>query len=514
VTEELFDVAIVGYGPVGATLANLLGRSGWRVSVLERSTSIHHLPRAAHFDAEIMRVFASLGLAPTILPATAPILGMHFLNGEGKKLFGFDRPRKNDPTDWAENFMFYQPDLERALRAGVERFAGVEVRLAHEVESIRSGDGGVELEARDLESGARRSVRARYVIGCDGARSITRAAVGAELDDLVFDQPWLVVDVMMNREMGLPTVVHQICDPARPTTVIPSAGRHRRWEFMLLPGENAEEMQRPERVETLLSRWIGPNDAEIVRAVVYSFHALLARGWRKGRVILAGDSAHQMPPFLGQGMCSGIRDAANLAWKLDLVLAGRASDALLDSYEIEREPHVRKIVELAVVLGRILQTTDPVVAAARDAQFFSGEEAPVGVGPPDARRPPLGHGILHAASDAERGLAGELLPQLPFGPRHLDDELGRGFAILSATDLRRSLSRSALTFWERAGTRFVDLSAVEGTAGRLGAFLERYGTIVVRPDRYVFGTARDAAGLEALGEELRGELRFDGAETR
>ena len=358
-----YDVVVAGYGPVGAVAANLLGQLDLRVAVFEPTTSVYHLPRAAHFDAEIMQVFESLGLADDIRPATAQIIGMDCVTAAGDVLLHLE------PPDDGPAFMFYQPDLERALRAGVERLASVDVHLGHAVTAIDAHDTAVRVSVQDVDTGAERDVTAAYLLGCDGARSLVRASTGIALEDLEFDQPWLVVDTMLRCHVDLPTVALQICDPARPATFIPSAGRHRRWEFMLLPGEDPATMEDPATYFELLAPWVRPDDVEVVRAVVYSFHALIAERWRDGRVFLVGDAAHQMPPFLGQGMCSGIRDAQVLVPKLAEVLAGRAADALLDTYESERKPQVRSVAGLAVDLGRIIQTTDHELAAARDADF-------------------------------------------------------------------------------------------------------------------------------------------------
>jgi 3-(3-hydroxy-phenyl)propionate hydroxylase len=285
---------------------------------------------------------------------------------------------------------------------------------------------------------------------------------------------------------------------------------------MLLPGENAEEMQRPERVWKLLARWVGPDDVEVVRSAVYSFHALLARRWRHRRLLLAGDSAHQMPPFLGQGMCSGIRDVANLAWKLALIARGQAGERLLDSYQLEREPHVRWIVETAVALGRIIQSTDRKVAEARDAQLLAGDQSAV---PRDPRLPGLVAGLFERRGDA---VAGELFPQSRVRTasgegRLLDDVLGPNFALVSTDDPRAGLPSGSIELLQEIGTRVVvlrrepprrasGLTEVQEIEPLLGPWHARHGAALVRPDRYVFGVAARPAELERLVGILRERL--------
>jgi 3-(3-hydroxy-phenyl)propionate hydroxylase len=466
------DVAIAGYGPVGAVLANLLGQAGLDVVVIEPTLDVYHLPRAAHFDDEIMRVFQGIGLADEVLPHTTPVLGMDFVTAAGDVLFGFgstDRPKRHG---WEVGYMFHQPGVERALRAGVQRFDNVDVRLGHEVVALDQTEV-VALEVREVATGAEHAVYARYVVGCDGARSFVRRSLGIGLDDEGFDQPWLVVDAILRDDTTctLPERVLQICDPARPGTFVPMPGRHRRWELMAM-GETADELLEPDTIARLLKPWVTVGvDVDLDRAAVYSFHALVAEEWRRGRVLLAGDAAHQMPPFLGQGMCSGIRDAANLAWKLELILAGDADDALLDTYQPEREPHVRAITELAVALGGILQTTDPEVAKARDEGFRSGG----GGAPPEAGLPPLGGDLWFGTGPG----VGRPFPQEPPGA---DAALGRGWAVVGP------LAHQA---------EGLDVTTVHRPDGP---------TTIVRPDRYTYAEVSTEADLVAAMASLRAAL--------
>jgi 3-(3-hydroxy-phenyl)propionate hydroxylase len=470
------DVAVVGYGPVGAVLANLLGQAGLDVVVVEPALDVYHLPRAAHFDDEVMRVFQGIGLADAVLPHTTPVLGMDFVTAEGEVLFGFasaDRPKRHG---WEPGYLFHQPGLERALRAGVERFPTVEVHLGHEVVDLdpspTAAPDSVELLVREVATDTEHTVAARFVVGCDGARSFVRRSLGIGLDDQGFDQPWLVVDAVLREgaRAVLPERVLQICDPARPGTFVPMPGRHRRWELMSM-GETADELLEPATIARLLAPWVTVGeDVDLDRAAVYSFHALVAEEWRRGRVLLAGDAAHQMPPFLGQGMCSGIRDAANLAWKLAMVLDGRAGDDLLDTYQPEREPHVRAITELAVALGGILQTTDPDVARARDEGFRTGG----GAAAPEAGLPPLGGDRWFGDGPG----IGRPFPQPRCGA---DTELGLGWAAVGPLA-------------DRAGIESLGGRAVRRAEGP---------TILVRPDRYTYAEVTTEADLRDAMAALR-----------
>jgi len=406
-----YDVAIIGYGPTGATLAKLLGQAGLAVAVFEREAGIYPMPRAIHFDGEVMRVFQNAGLRKQVEAISRPGLkGMHFVNAEGATLLVRGGSALNGPHGCANNYYFHQPELEAVLREGVRQHANVRVHLRHEVFAMdEQGDanaGHALLRYENMADGTLSSCTASYVIGCDGARSLTRRQMGATMEDLGLHQPWLVFDVLLKEGRGgnLPDHTQQICDPVRPMTYCNVLGARRRWEIMLLPGDDVHTVARPENVWPMVSRWVTPEDAVMERAAVYTFHSVIARKWRSsqsgGRLLLAGDSAHQTPPFLGQGMCAGIRDAANLAWKLVLVLRGQAGDDLLNTYESERAPHVRAFIDLAVRLGAIIQATDPEVARERDRKFMSGVGPETFVFP----APVLGPG-LHSEAPAPVGLS-------------------------------------------------------------------------------------------------------------
>jgi 3-(3-hydroxy-phenyl)propionate hydroxylase len=449
-----YDIAIVGYGPTGATLANLLGLQGFRVAVLEREPAASPLPRAVHFDGEVMRIFETAGLAAQVLPIIRPSGGIRHVNSAGHVMIERKPAGVVGPHGWANNYLFHHADLERVLRAGTARFANVEVFLSHDVFSVSQDDESVTLQTNS------KTIKSRWVVGCDGARSIVRQAIDSGHHDLGLHQPWLVVDVLLEREVDLPAQTVQYCNPARPVTYVKVGGQRRRWEIMLMPGDAPEAMTRPETVWRLLEPWLRPGDARIERSALYTFHSLIATRWRNRRLFIAGDAAHQTPPFLGQGMCAGIRDAANLAWKF-------ADEPLLDTYQSEREPHVRVYIEEALRLGAIIQTTDPRIAAERDRKFLEGgKEEMVNLSPP------LGPGF-HCGR-------GEIFPQpvLPDG-RRLDEAIGGyRFAVLSPF---------------QCDVPFIPIEGPEA--------------IVLRPDRYVYGTARNAAELNTLLGGVRRESR-------
>ncbi len=489
------DVLIAGCGPVGETLACLLGKAGVKALVVERDHEVYRFPRAAHFDHEIMRIWQKLGIAEAVLPWTRHMYEYEFRNAASDVLLRFDQRGVEAPSGWAPSYMFHQPALEEALRKRVEDFPCVEVRLGTSLKSIDSNaaDGVTATISAD---GKDEQVRAKFLIGCDGGGSFTRRQIDGELFDYGFDEPWLVIDTVAKDEEGLPPFGIQSCDPKRPTTVMPMSPLRRRWEFMLKPDETPEAMLDDAKIAELLQPWTKPGQVELVRKAVYRFHGLVAKTWRNKSVLLAGDAAHQMPPFMGQGMCSGIRDADNLAWKLIAVLRGDANANLLDTYQQEREPHVRNTIESAIGMGRVVCVQDPQAAAMRD-QGMTAARAAQTAPTPLPGLPGLAAGFLHQSKRA-----GEILPQtsqakLANGQRgKLDDLLTEGFVLLTkqaATDLPTNVKQ------------FILGSDITDETGRLDKWLDEAGATaaLVRPDRYVFGTGSANDLANALTAALR-----------
>jgi 3-(3-hydroxy-phenyl)propionate hydroxylase len=492
-TREV-DVAIIGAGPSGATLGNLLGQTGLAVAIFEREADIYPLPRAIHFDGEVMRVFETAGLRAEVEAISRPGLkGMHFVNAAGETLMIRGGTAERGPHGCASNHYFHQPDLEAVLRRGLQRHASVRLWKRHEVTDVQAlPAGGALLQVADLDGNTAQAWRARWVVGCDGARSLVRRLLGTPVRDLGLHQPWLVFDVRLRQPVdSLPAYTVQLCDPARPMTYCNVTGDRRRWEIMLMPGDDPAEMVEPERIGALLARWLRPEQATIERAVIYTFHSVIAQGWRVGPLLLAGDAAHQTPPFLGQGMCAGIRDVANLAWKLQAIHAGRADEGLLDSYESERSPHVHAFIDLAVKLGAIIQTTDPDAARARDARFTAGAPEVF-----EFPAPRLGPGIWQGSAAP----VAQVFPQPALDDgRLLDALVGPHFAVIATPALLEAVGESTRAWW-----RWQQVVEVPATDAALGAWLQQHGTgaVLLRPDRYIAGLADDAAALHALTVSL------------
>ena len=511
---ESFDVAVIGFGPAGATCANLLGKLGVRTLVVDKARAVYEMPRAFAIDHEIMRVFQDLGLAAEVSRHTRPFTPSEYYGVDGQLIKRLGSVPPPYPLGWPPNMVFTQPPVEAALRARTAAWPSVTVVLGDELVGLAQTSERVLLELRG-DNGNTRTVEARYVIGCDGASSTVRTLSGLQYVDLAFDEPWLVVDLHVNEQglAKLPAVSVQYCDPARPATYLIGPDNHRRWEIMVLPGEDRREMEKEQNVWRLLSRWITPADATLWRRASYQFHALVAGEWRNGRAFIAGDAAHQQPPFTGQGMCQGVRDVANLAWKLDRVLRGKSSDALLDTYATERREHVERLTTVIKGIGRVICERDPQAARARDARMLAETGGKVITQARQELIPPLSCGLVSPSSHAANGT---IFPQPRIrqgsGTALLDAIAGTGFRIvanqasiadgLCAATLAR-LDMQVVHVGETATGEDGDgqtpgaISVVE-VEGVLTSWFQRYwcSAALVRPDHYVFGVAANRGELE------------------
>jgi len=487
------DVAIVGYGPVGATLAILLGQLGRSVVVLERWPERYPLPRAVHFDDEVGRIFQSCGIGEELRRMTEPADIYEWRNAAGTTLLRFGRV-SDQPLGWPRSSMFNQPALEELLDRRVRSLPTVEIRRGVEVCELAQDEHGASLRTTDGDD-----FRARYVVGCDGANSTIRDLAHIGVHDLGFFYDWLVVDVVLDDARVFDPLNVQICDPARPTTVVSGGPGRRRWEFMRLPHESLDELNDERRAWELLAPWdVHPRNARLERHAVYTFRARYAERWRAARVLLAGDAAHLMPPFAGQGMCAGIRDAANLAWKLDLVLTDRAPEALLDSYEQERLPSARAAIEFSMELGKVICVPDEAEAAARDEAMA----AAVRLEPMDAPTlPGLATGLIHPISPN----AGQVWMQPAVQGGHFDDVHGAGWRLVTVEADQGALDEETLQWFDSIGGRAARLHPADPLASRW--LTEQNATYVLqRPDFYLYGTATTTADASALLDDLRARL--------
>lgn len=483
---EQFDVVIVGLGPTGATLANLLGLCGVSTLVLEREQQIYALPRAVHFDGEVMRVFQTVGIADALVPTVHVNPGMRFVDADHKLLLDWPRPQVTGPDGWYRSYRFHQPDLEALLRSALNRFDHVQVRLGATVKAIDDQGEAVNVAYVTLEHEQPVAVNARFVVGCDGARSVVREQMKVAMDDLGFQERWLVVDLLLKEAMpqlGDHTI--QYCDPARPATYVRCPGNRRRWEFSLQEGETDQQMNDAARIWQLLGPWVTPAQADIERSAIYTFRSVLAKKWRYGRLLLAGDAAHQTPPFMGQGLCTGVRDAANLAWKLAVCL-GQANEQLLHSYQAERAPHARQFIDTAVRLGGLLNQC----GSTKDLE--SAFRQPDGSVRMASLDPPLGE----ALSAADSTFSGHRFAQTRTSDgQAVDDLIGYAPVLFGDADF---LSEPESMACLASASSLHQMSTANSP--QLAELLASLGckAVLVRPDRYIYGGANTAAQLQTL----------------
>jgi 3-(3-hydroxy-phenyl)propionate hydroxylase len=510
------DVLLVGLGPVGAALANLLGGYGLRVLAIDKATAIFEKPRAIALDNEALRILQMAGVRDGDFETVA-IPQVQYRS----PLFGrFARINSAGIIDGHPALVtFYQPELERLLRDKLKQYPDVKLKLGVELESFSDDGQAVQASLRDAD-GQLTQVRARYMVGTDGAHSLVRRTLGLDFEGRSFQQDWLIVDAF---DVPAPIDhVEFVCDPRRPTPRMVAPGGRQRWEFMLRPGETPEEMEKPESVRKLLAPWCDSQRIRIERTAVYRFHAREARRFSKGRCFLAGDAAHITPPFAGQGLVAGLRDAANLAWKLAWVVRGQAGEQVLDSYDAERRPHARKIIRLARMLGALVMPQNRAAAFAMHGLMSLLRLLPAGRALfEDLKVKPQNtfeQGLFWRVRDSERLRAGAMLPQGWVRPASggspilSDDALGPQWALIGfGIDPAAALPAALLQRWAAAGGRTWQwcqrsqrqhLARPEQRLEALDeALLPRKVPLgwlaIVRPDRCVL-----AEGLAEQGEAL------------
>lgn len=521
-TSGPLDFLVVGAGPVGLVTAILLGRAGWRVAVVEKWPSRYSLPRACTIDHEALRILQAADVmrehADLFEPSRGERGGYQIRNGAGELLraINWNRPAE---SGWPNTNGFYQPDLEAVLESTALALPSVELRRGWSAAAINQDEESVTLTVvRTDDPSQHDSLRGRWLVGADGANSVVRELAGIESFDTGFEADWLVVDYQPLDHRPWDAFVTQYCDPVQPATAVNSGPGRRRFEFMRRADVSADELGRPETAWKLMAPWgVTPETARLERHAVYTFRGRWVREWRRGRIFLAGDSAHLMPPFLGQGLCSGLRDASALAWRLSLVESGRAPASLLDSYGTERGGHVQEIITEAVALGKVICELDPVRAAERDAGLRAELNDPeaVTVEPPHPR---LGQPSITEPGDDNAGrLSIQARVEVDGLVGLFDDIVGGAWQLIGLdADPMVGVSTELRAWFEDLGGTATALAAdgrVRDIYGAYRAWFEAHGCrlLLARPDFYIYGTgaAHDAARLlgdlrNALGVAVTG----------
>ena len=514
------DVLIVGYGPVGQLLALRLGQAGHRVIVVERWPTLFHSPRAVHYDHEIARIFQSVGLGRQMQAISHTADVVKFTGAQGQLLFE-ENVGGPSQSGWPFANGFAQPELEAVLDAGVGMLPNVTVLRGWEAYAVIQDAAGVDLSVRSgaprahgwVPDGKTKTLRAQFVVGTDGANSFIRGQLETGFTDLGFAYDWLVVNVKWKPGHAQDFGIQNMCDPKRPTSVVPGGPGRRRWEFMLVPGDVHADMGKAETSWKLLEPWdVTPENAILERHAIYTFRAAWANDWRHGRLLVAGDAAHLMPPFMGQGMCSGMRDAMTLSWQLGMVLAGTQPPAFLDNYTQERLAHVQQFIHGSVRAGHMVCVVDPEAAARRDAGILASSAAR-GHAPP--RPPPsrLGAGVTMDGNAHAGLLAYQGIVEKDGRSGLFDDVVGGGFSLIGVDDDPAvHLDEENLRFLQTIGAHVVHVSQdapVRDVAAGYATWFDRHGisAMLSRPDFYQYAaTDAPARDLNAIVDSLRQKL--------
>jgi 3-(3-hydroxy-phenyl)propionate hydroxylase len=486
-----FDVIVIGAGPTGLTLAGLLARQAVNTLVIDRSRLPVHHPRATHLDDETMRTFQALGLQD-FERSFSPVGVYRFVDAQLRPFMAMAMDRGVTEQGWRSDYMFHQPDFEALMRGRLRQAPTVSASFGWEATEISAEDDLARVVATERSTGIVRDFSGRFVVGCDGAHSLVRSVMNCEMTDYHASHRSLIVDIFpyvkSERLSALDAFIQ--AGVRNPLTVVPTAAPRLRFEVMLRPEDDADEFTRIDHAYDLVAPWFAPDEFRMLRADVYQWEAIVATAWRCGPLLVAGDSAHEMPPHLGQGMCTGIRDTANLAWKLGRVLNGTSDAALLDTYQTERIPHASQFVSTSAQMANEIESMKvDVPANAPEPELRRAEPL----------RPNLGPGVL---SDTPHAGVLSWQPRLDDGSL-LDDVVGYRFVVIGSPECVRGATEHTRAAWQK-----LDAQVIESTDAELLAWTQKLGAnvVIIRPDRYVYGTAESSADLDQLTRQLSSQL--------
>ncbi|WP_411686825.1 bifunctional 3-(3-hydroxy-phenyl)propionate/3-hydroxycinnamic acid hydroxylase [Acinetobacter indicus] len=524
-TNYTTEVAILGAGPVGLTIANYLSKQGIQVMVVEQLDRLIDYPRAIGIDDESLRTIQSLGLVDQVLPHTTPNHAMRFLTPKGR-CFADIQPLTRE-FGFSRRNAFIQPQVDQVLLNGLTQYEQTQVLFSRELTEFRQDASGVTLKLHTRE-GQQEVIQAQYLIACDGGNSLVRRRLNIAFDGKTAPNQWIVIDID-NDPLATPHI-YLCCDPVRPYVSAALPHGIRRFEFMVMPGETQEELSKPENIAKLLSKVLPTTDGiEVIRQRVYTHNARIAEKFRVGRILLAGDAAHIMPVWQGQGYNSGMRDAFNLAWKMALVIQGKAAAELLDSYQIERKDHAKAMIDLSVMAGHVLAPPKQWHGIIRDGiSYVLNYIKPIKQYLLEMRFKPMPKyqdGALLPQTDKYSPVGKMFIqPQVQLASGEtvlLDDVLGNDFAIIAwGVDPKWGLSDSSMQQWQKLGVKFIQVipavqlkhpqpkhSADVITIGDLGTEIRSWfgkttgSVVILRPDRFVAALAIPQT-LESTSQQL------------
>ena len=471
-----YDVTIIGLGPTGGTLANLIALQGFSVLILEKEKSFYPLPRAVHFDDEIMRVFQTIGITKDFLKHTIINKGTKFVNSKGKIVLDWPRPKTLTENGWYPSYRFNQPDLEKELRKKLIKYKKVKIRQNSEVNKIKNYKDYVKINFKNLINNNFEEIKSKYVVGCDGANSVTRSQMKTKMDNLGFTQKWAVVDLILKKKKkNLPDRTIQYSNTKQPATYCRNVGKRRRWEFAIKNNQSETTILSNSYIWNFLKPWLKKNEAFIERKTIYTFKSAISRNWKKGRIFIAGDAAHLMPPFMGQGMCAGIRDVSNLAWKIAKCLRSKHSEKLLKTYQSERFSNAKEYVETTMRMGEFVnavgsdQITDNVYSTNDGTKSMQ------------SIKPKLGQGLGNR-TDKSRG---KIFPQ--FKTRNgynLDEKFSKKPILLLSPQIKLKISNKLNSINSK---NYIGLSNFFK--------ISNFKAIIVRPDRFILNSCSYSENL-------------------
>ena len=464
-----YDVAIVGFGPTGGTLANLLALQGFSILIIEKEKSFYPLPRAVHFDDEIMRVFQTIGITDKFLKHTIINKGTKFVNSKNRVVLDWPRPRSITENGWYPSYRFHQPDLERKLRRRLKDFKKVSVMQNTKVNSLKEEKNSVKIYIENINNNKISEIRAKYIIGCDGARSTIRKQIKAKFQNLGFTQKWAVVDLILKKnKKELPDRTIQYSNSKRPATYCRNVGKRRRWEFAINNNESEKKVLSNSYIWNFLKPWLKPSEALMERKTIYTFQSAISKKWKKGRVFLAGDAAHLMPPFMGQGMCAGVRDASNLAWKIAYCLKNNHSEKLLNTYQSERYSNVIEYIKTTVKMGEFVNAVGTSNITGEVSSTPNGQKSMKSI------KPKLGKG-LGKINDKNRG---KIFPQFKLkNGKSLDNKFFDKPLLIISSKYKKKLPKKI---------NYINSNTAKG----LNEYMLnlKIDAFVVRPDRFILNS--------------------------